>query len=68
MNIEELRKAVMSSLEEFSTEMRSTRKEIANQALNHVIPSDRVLTLKFSDSSTLNVSDFSKSSSCFFNF
>ncbi|CAD5217900.1 unnamed protein product [Bursaphelenchus xylophilus] len=63
VNVDDLRKAVMSSLEEFSLEMRSTRKEIANQAVNHVLPTDTVLTYQFSTSSTLNAF-FEKSKCC----
>lgn len=47
----------MSSLEEFATEMKSTRKEIANQAAHHILPTDTVLTYQFNESSTLNVSE-----------
>lgn len=58
VNMRELRKAVMGSIEEHAEALDSSSEELAEKALNHVMAKDKVMTFRYSSSDTLKVSNF----------
>lgn len=53
VNMKELKKAVMGSIEEYTADLELSVEVLAEKALDHVMASDTVMTFKYSDSTTL---------------
>lgn len=55
VDMKELKKAVMGSIEEHTLELESSGEELAVKALDHVMASDTIMTFRYSASTTLKV-------------
>jgi hypothetical protein len=53
VDMKELKKAVMGSIEEYTVVLESSSEEMAEKAKDHVLSSDTVMTFKYSGSATL---------------
>ncbi|KAI6242626.1 Translation initiation factor eIF-2B subunit beta [Aphelenchoides fujianensis] len=62
VDVAKLKKEVVSSLEDFAGDLEDCRDALVQRASDHVLPSDTVMTFKYSGSSTLQ--DFLKNSKC----
>lgn len=56
VDMQELKKNVMVSIEEYTLDLDSSSEEMAKRAPDHVTAADKVLTFRYSGSSTLQVS------------
>lgn len=57
VDMRELKKAVMGSIEEYTVVLESSSEEMAEKAKDHVLLSDTVITFKYSGSATLQVNN-----------